>query len=118
MESQYYTYMVMLRYYCLPFASPSPLPQSWRHVSQPCRHVEAEPPQGHGAGAEAAAWGGRPKRAGVEESLAALLPRRHGVEVGVSQQLGGPPSLSPAGAAEGGRIWPGSRAGWADGHFR
>lgn len=48
MESKYDIYMAMLRYSCLPFTSPSPVPQSWHRASQPCRHVGAEPPQGHG----------------------------------------------------------------------
>ena len=55
----------------------------------------------------------------MEEALAALLPKSHGVEVGVSQQLGGPSLACPQQEllSEAG---PGLAAGCggADGHVR
>lgn len=109
----------MLRYYCLPLPSPSPVPQSWRRTSEPRRHVGAEPPQGRGAGAERRQCGeGGPNGPAWKNPLLPCSPGGTGWRLGYPSNWEAPPGLSPAGAAEGGRTWPGSRAGWADGHVR
>lgn len=107
MESEYNIHMVMPRFYSLALVSPSPVPGSWCCASQQSHPVGVRPPQGCRAGPEIEQHGeGGPSGPVWKEPLLSCSPGSTGGGWGGSA-LGRPPGLSPAGAAERGRTWPG-----------
>lgn len=91
-------------------------PWSWDCASQQCHHRGVRPPQGRRAGAEIQKHEeGGPGGPEWKEPLLSCSPRATGGGWGVSA-IGRLPGLSPAGAAERGRTWPGRRMCQADSH--